>query len=223
MSPIGDAFRTRLRKFPSLVNCCTIDWFTAWPKDALLTVADDASAEVDLEDEVRGGDPRDVRHLPGVGRRPLEATTPRSAAQLRDADLVPRAARRVPRLLDVKRGEVAKAKNRYDVGLQKLADTAESGRHDAGGAAGAAAELVGARKEADELMVQIEKDSKEAAEVTRGGRRARGGGGGGQGGRGAGDQGVGAGATRRGAARARRGGRRRCRRSSSTTSTRSSR
>lgn len=23
MSPIGDAFRTRLRKFPSLVNCCT--------------------------------------------------------------------------------------------------------------------------------------------------------------------------------------------------------
>ena len=27
MSPIGEAFRTRLRKFPSLVNCCTIDWF----------------------------------------------------------------------------------------------------------------------------------------------------------------------------------------------------
>lgn len=26
-SPIGDAFRNRLRKFPSLVNCCTIDWF----------------------------------------------------------------------------------------------------------------------------------------------------------------------------------------------------
>ena len=27
MSPIGDAFRTRIRMFPSLVNCCTIDWF----------------------------------------------------------------------------------------------------------------------------------------------------------------------------------------------------
>ena len=26
LSPIGDAFRTRLRMFPSLVNCCTIDW-----------------------------------------------------------------------------------------------------------------------------------------------------------------------------------------------------
>ena len=27
MSPIGDTFRNRLRKFPSLINCCTIDWF----------------------------------------------------------------------------------------------------------------------------------------------------------------------------------------------------
>lgn len=26
-SPIGDAFRNRLRMFPSLINCCTIDWF----------------------------------------------------------------------------------------------------------------------------------------------------------------------------------------------------
>lgn len=27
MSPIGDAFRNRFRKFPAIVNCCTIDWF----------------------------------------------------------------------------------------------------------------------------------------------------------------------------------------------------
>lgn len=27
MSPVGDAFRDRLRQYPSLVNCCTIDWF----------------------------------------------------------------------------------------------------------------------------------------------------------------------------------------------------
>merc|ERR550519_1700358 len=39
MSPIGDAFRNRLRKFPSLVNCCTIDWFQEWPEDALTVVA----------------------------------------------------------------------------------------------------------------------------------------------------------------------------------------
>jgi dynein heavy chain len=39
MSPIGAGFRTRCRMFPSLVNCCTIDWFNAWPEDALFSVA----------------------------------------------------------------------------------------------------------------------------------------------------------------------------------------
>ncbi|KAF9816548.1 hypothetical protein SFRURICE_010707 [Spodoptera frugiperda] len=39
MSPIGEIFRSRLRQFPSLVNCCTIDWFSEWPKSALESVA----------------------------------------------------------------------------------------------------------------------------------------------------------------------------------------
>ena len=39
MSPIGDALRVRCRKFPALVNCCTIDWFFPWPEEALINVA----------------------------------------------------------------------------------------------------------------------------------------------------------------------------------------
>ncbi|XP_066254312.1 dynein axonemal heavy chain 6 [Euwallacea similis] len=39
MSPVGDTFRRRCRVFPSLVNCCTIDWFEKWPQEALLSVA----------------------------------------------------------------------------------------------------------------------------------------------------------------------------------------
>lgn len=39
MSPVGSAFRTRCRMFPSLVNCCTLDWFSEWPREALLSVA----------------------------------------------------------------------------------------------------------------------------------------------------------------------------------------
>ena len=35
MSPVGSSFRNRLRMFPSLINCCAIDWFTEWPEDAL--------------------------------------------------------------------------------------------------------------------------------------------------------------------------------------------
>ena len=38
-SPIGEVFRSRLRQFPSLVTCCTIDWFSEWPDDALRSVA----------------------------------------------------------------------------------------------------------------------------------------------------------------------------------------
>lgn len=53
MSPIGDAFRNRLRMFPSLINCCTIDWFQAWPKDALEMVANKFLEDVELEDDVR--------------------------------------------------------------------------------------------------------------------------------------------------------------------------
>ncbi|KAI3382032.1 hypothetical protein SNEBB_005932 [Seison nebaliae] len=39
MSPIGEIFRSRLRQFPALVCCCTIDWFSAWPPEALISVA----------------------------------------------------------------------------------------------------------------------------------------------------------------------------------------
>ena len=54
MSPVGDGFRTRCRMFPSLVNCCTIDWFSAWPEDALLSVAAAKFKGVDVgSEEVR--------------------------------------------------------------------------------------------------------------------------------------------------------------------------
>lgn len=38
-SPIGSEFRNRLRLYPSLVNCCTIDWYEDWPENALDMVA----------------------------------------------------------------------------------------------------------------------------------------------------------------------------------------
>jgi len=40
-NPIGEEFRTRIRNFPSIINCSAIDWFHSWPEDALLEVAKD--------------------------------------------------------------------------------------------------------------------------------------------------------------------------------------
>lgn len=39
MSPVGDLLRVRCRNFPSLITCCTLDWFDNWPAEALLNVA----------------------------------------------------------------------------------------------------------------------------------------------------------------------------------------
>ena len=49
MSPIGTTLRERIRNFPSLVNCCTINWFTKWPAEALEAVADRFLQEEELE------------------------------------------------------------------------------------------------------------------------------------------------------------------------------
>ncbi|GIQ91740.1 dynein heavy chain, partial [Kipferlia bialata] len=54
MSPIGAQFRSRIRQFPSLVNCCTIDWFDQWPDDALRSVALRFLDDIDLPDAQRG-------------------------------------------------------------------------------------------------------------------------------------------------------------------------
>jgi len=57
-SPMGEVFRSRLRQFPALVNCCTIDWFSEWPSDALRSVAMrslEELPELDINDTVFNG------------------------------------------------------------------------------------------------------------------------------------------------------------------------
>lgn len=56
MSPVGDTLRVRCRQFPSLVNCCTLDWFARWPEEALLYVSTEFLKELpDVEQEVKDG------------------------------------------------------------------------------------------------------------------------------------------------------------------------
>jgi dynein heavy chain len=63
MSPVGDNLRTRCRNFPGMVNNTTIDWFTPWPVEALLSVAERFLSQEKLSDELR---PKIVEHFKNV-------------------------------------------------------------------------------------------------------------------------------------------------------------
>ncbi|NXY12857.1 DYH7 protein, partial [Atrichornis clamosus] len=121
-SPIGDAFRNRLRQFPSLINCCTIDWFQPWPEDALERVASKFLETLQLTDTERDGVvpickyfhtsvlSLSERFLQSLGRH--NYVTPTSYLELIAA---------FQRLLTEKRDSVMKAKKKYVNGLDKLA------------------------------------------------------------------------------------------------------
>jgi len=40
-----------MRQYPALVNCTTIDWFSEWPADALLEVADKYLENTEMANE----------------------------------------------------------------------------------------------------------------------------------------------------------------------------
>eukprot|EP00198_Chlamydomonas_reinhardtii_P006936 XP_001696272.1 dynein heavy chain 3 [Chlamydomonas reinhardtii] len=39
LSPVGEAFRERCRRFPSLLAATSVDWFSEWPQEALMSVS----------------------------------------------------------------------------------------------------------------------------------------------------------------------------------------
>src|SRR3569833_1047208 len=80
MSPVGDTLRVRCRMFPSLVNCCTLDWFSRWPEQALLYVSSEFLKELDLpSDEVR----RSLAEMCMVIHTSVEEESDRFFAELR--------------------------------------------------------------------------------------------------------------------------------------------
>ncbi|KAM3188084.1 Dynein heavy chain 7, axonemal [Hymenolepis weldensis] len=163
-SPIGSAFRQRLRMFPSLVNCCTIDWFHSWPEDALTAVATRQLKTVEMASDVRQGCidlckyfHTSTQELSLRYRQELERynyVTPTSYLELIST---------FKTLLDEKRGSISTQRSRYQVGLKKLESAAADITLMSMELQELQPRLVQASKEVDATMVIVEKQSTEAA------------------------------------------------------------
>ncbi|KAM3608317.1 uncharacterized protein V6R79_023014 [Siganus canaliculatus] len=168
MSPIGDAFRNRLRRFPALINCCTIDWFQTWPEDALQAVACRFLEDVEMTDESREGCINMCKsfhtstiELSGRFLSELQRhnyVTPTSYLELIST---------FKTLLNSKRAEVMKMKRRYEVGLEKLESAADQVASMQVELEALQPQLLVASKEVDQMMVVIEHESVEVAETEK--------------------------------------------------------
>ncbi|XP_030596674.1 dynein heavy chain 3, axonemal isoform X2 [Archocentrus centrarchus] len=157
MSPIGDAFRNRLRMFPSLINCCTIDWFHAWPNDALEMVAHKFLGDVQMESDIK----LEVVEMCKMFQTNVRDMSQRYFSRLRRHNYVTPTSYlelilTFKNLLNVKRNEVNTARNRYVIGLQKLDFAASQVSVMQQELTALQPELIQTSAETDKMMIKIE-------------------------------------------------------------------
>ncbi|CAK4093461.1 unnamed protein product [Aphanomyces euteiches] len=167
MSPVGSALRVRCRAFPSLINCCTIDWYMNWPKEALQSVAQRFLAHVNLPSEdVRVAliDMCSIVHTTSneyavAFQNQLQRhvyTTPKSYLDLIQLYL---------KMLKIKQTELQNIKSRMEIGVKKLEETNSIVDNLKGELIKLQPVLTQKAAEAEVLLKQVSIDQKAAAEV----------------------------------------------------------
>ncbi|XP_063993893.1 dynein axonemal heavy chain 3 [Diachasmimorpha longicaudata] len=160
MSPIGDAFRNRIRMFPSLINCCTIDWYMPWPPDALEKVATISLKDLDIDDEIKQkcvivckNFHETVQHSSEDYQRTQGRTnyvTPTSFLEL---------IKSLYKLYGQKVDQITSQQNRYEVGLEKLDFAAGQVAVMQEELHALQPKLVAQSQLSDKLMIRIEQDT----------------------------------------------------------------
>jgi dynein heavy chain len=125
-SPVGDAFRTRARKFPALINCTVIDWFHPWPEDALLSVAGKFLEDLEMPEEVREPVTKFMPYSFRIVNQQSDLvkqregrfvyTTPKSFLEL---------IKLFKNMLTKQMANLVEAKERYEIGIVKINETQE--------------------------------------------------------------------------------------------------
>jgi dynein heavy chain, axonemal len=164
-SPIGELFRTRLRKFPSLVNCCSIIWFTEWDDNALRSVANHFLANIDLDANRKDGV---VEVCVDMQQRAVTLSRKYHQEMGRFYYVTPTSYLEVintfKNLLSTQRKDILDSKARYDNGLKKLKETAEEVNSMQIYLEDLQPQLKQATIDTDALLVKITEDRKIASE-----------------------------------------------------------
>lgn len=160
MSPIGEAFRVRLRMFPSLINCCTIDWYTSWPGEALERVAKRFLQDLEIEDAHKEMcvDLCQYFHMSVVRtsedfwrtQKRRNYVTPTSYLELIKC---------LHKFHGQKVNDIRKQQNRYEVGLEKLDFAADQVSVMQEELQALQPKLVAQSQLSDKLMIRIEQDT----------------------------------------------------------------
>ncbi|XP_075803650.1 dynein axonemal heavy chain 11 [Microtus pennsylvanicus] len=168
-SPVGHTLRVRARKFPAIVNCTVIDWFHAWPQEALISVSRSFIEEIEgIEPQHKDSISRFMAHVHSSVRemsacyyqneRRYSYATPRSF--LEQISLF-------KSLLKRKREEVQQRKEHLGNGIQRLWTTASQVENLKARLASQEAELQLRNHDAEALITKIglqtEKVSQEKA------------------------------------------------------------
>ena len=167
MSPVGSAFRSRCQMFPSLVNCCTIDWFTAWPREALVSVSQRFFEFVDLGSDAMKEKISEMccmihTSVQVIAERFYDElrrkyyTTPTSYLELINL---------YTSMLANKRQELMMQRDRYATGMKKIGETDELIGTMQEELTKLAPVLAEKSKATSELMVRVKADEAEASKV----------------------------------------------------------
>ncbi|XP_076664543.1 dynein axonemal heavy chain 7 [Andrena cerasifolii] len=168
MSPIGNNFRNRIRKFPALVNCCTIDWLQPWPEDALLAVATRFLSTIDLTEQERiaGIDMCQFFHLSTenlsseffIRLNRHVYVTPTSYIEMINT---------FKDLLERKREQIINAKTRYERGLEQLDETQRQVATMQETLRSLQPQLIIATQDVEKMLLDVNKEREEVAEIER--------------------------------------------------------
>ncbi|XP_073510575.1 dynein axonemal heavy chain 2 isoform X2 [Phyllobates terribilis] len=167
MSPVGDPFRNRIRQYPALVNCTTIDWFSEWPQEALLEVAERYLEGVELG-SLEGINGKVARMFVTMHRSVAQYSHKMKQALKRQNYITPTSylevVSRYKRLLNEKRAELGEKASKLRNGLFKIDETREKVEKMSEQLAIARSKVAEFQKQCEEYLVIIVQQRREADE-----------------------------------------------------------